>query len=221
MKKTNTLLLTVHWLFLASVSGCDSGNTSDHGEYDSATSISKESDTGSQTTDSLNPEGEDSATNAIEMGIWSDESSGLVWQNPPIDNTGQTLSLAWEEAMAYCDSLVLDNADDWRLPTVNEYQTFIRGCPDAEPGNDDCLISDPDCLAMECLAFCGNCAELEGPDPVGCYWPTGILGDCGAYWTSSAEVPVNWAYTFQAHKGRLFADPAAVRNNVRCVRGSL
>jgi len=41
----------------------------------------------------------------------------LQWQD---DESVTSNSLAWQEAIDYCDSLTLDGHSDWRLPTINE-----------------------------------------------------------------------------------------------------
>ncbi len=43
-----------------------------------------------------------------------DESTGLTWQQETV------VEKEWEDAIAYCDSLVLANKNDWRLPNIKE-----------------------------------------------------------------------------------------------------
>ncbi len=49
-----------------------------------------------------------------------DNSTGLVWENG-ITN----LPLSWSDAKKRCETLVLDNKNDWRLPNVNEIRTNL------------------------------------------------------------------------------------------------
>ena len=51
-----------------------------------------------------------------------DEKSGLVWQDNA--DVGE-ISKSYDEAKAYCDGLVLDGFDDWRLPTIYELFTIV------------------------------------------------------------------------------------------------
>ena len=42
------------------------------------------------------------------------EASGLMWQ------TNEAGEMTWQEALMYCENLVLGGYTDWRLPTINE-----------------------------------------------------------------------------------------------------
>jgi hypothetical protein len=110
---------------------------------------------------------------------WTDPSSGLMWQNPPAED-----GLEWAEAKEYCKFLVLSNKVDWRLPTVGELRTLIRGCPATEAGGS-CNIEEGDCLAKSCQDdSCYGCSHGDGPGDEGCYWPAEIQGPCALYWSS-------------------------------------
>jgi len=51
-----------------------------------------------------------------------DEKSGLVWQ----DNRAVVKNeLGYDAAVKYCQDLVLDGFDDWRLPTIKEAYTIV------------------------------------------------------------------------------------------------
>ena len=55
-------------------------------------------------------------------GTISDTKTGLMWQQ------AETKLMNWQEALAYCENLVLpaaDGYDDWRLPDRNELQTLV------------------------------------------------------------------------------------------------
>jgi len=51
-----------------------------------------------------------------------DELTHLQWQN---NNDVSTKTKSWSEAKIYCDALVLDGYDDWRLPTLMELTTLV------------------------------------------------------------------------------------------------
>ena len=50
----------------------------------------------------------------------SDEKTGLVWQK-----TSSTLGKSWEDAIQYCENLILANKLNWRLPNQKELQSII------------------------------------------------------------------------------------------------
>ncbi len=52
-------------------------------------------------------------------GTVTDSATGLMWQQA---TQGE---MSWESALAYCESLVLANHGDWRLPNRNELQSLV------------------------------------------------------------------------------------------------
>jgi hypothetical protein len=153
---------------------------------------------------------------------WTDPGSGLSWQVTP---TGFVMD--WGSAKGHCASLELDG-DGWRLPTVSELRTLIRGCPATEDGGS-CVVTD-DCLSPDCrnLPACDGCSGADGPTD-GCYWPKDMQGACGTYWSSSStEYDVlAWCVSFESGRVAFFlrdlspADPEGDGYPdlaVRCVR---
>lgn len=60
-------------------------------------------------------------------GTVTDENTGLMWQQTPTSNT-----FKWQQAVDYCDVLVLNDYDDWRMPTLKELfsiSNFNSGWP--------------------------------------------------------------------------------------------
>jgi len=60
-------------------------------------------------------------------GTVTDNATGLMWQQSP-ENSGYT----WQEAVDYCEDLVLAEYDDWRIPTTKELfsiSDFSQGWP--------------------------------------------------------------------------------------------
>lgn len=51
-----------------------------------------------------------------------DSKTGLQWQDNSDNNSTKK---TWKEAIDYCETLSLDNHDDWRLPNINELKTLI------------------------------------------------------------------------------------------------
>jgi hypothetical protein len=52
-------------------------------------------------------------------GTVTDHRSGLIWQKAAV------APYIWTEALTVCNSLVLGNADDWRLPNIKEIQSLL------------------------------------------------------------------------------------------------
>jgi len=147
-------------------------------------------------------------------GTWADPTSALTWQvTPPTD------SYDWQGAKTYCDSLSLGGYSDWRLPTIGELRSLIRGCPATEPGGA-CNVEEGGCLESSCRGVpCGGCSERDGPGGAGMYWPDEIEGGCCRYWSSSPEEDYDgilWGVNFVG--GYLESDTGDAANLVRCVR---
>jgi formylglycine-generating enzyme required for sulfatase activity len=129
--------------------------------------------------------------------------------------------MTWEDAKAYCDNLKLAGYDDWRLPTISELRTLIRGC-DATVTGGSCGVTD------ECLSYddcwndpCAGCDSLAGPGPGGAYWPDGITGEITWYWASSRLADIDygaWGVDFGGGVGGGYHVDYSDRNFARCVR---
>ena len=147
---------------------------------------------------------------------YTDPSSGLTWQNPPSDN-----DMNWQDALNYCDNLVFDGQSDWRLPSISELRTLIKGCPDTETGGS-CGVKDG-CLSSECSSIiCTGCDFLLGPAG-GCYWPEEMNDGPPCYWFFSFSVYEDdsnlvWGVTFTS--AGFTALPVGGHASVRCVRYS-
>ena len=59
-------------------------------------------------------------------GTVTDTSTGLIWQQDTArDEQGNYDVMDWEEALAYCEALVLGGHTDWRLPTIKELGSLV------------------------------------------------------------------------------------------------
>ncbi len=112
---------------------------------------------------------------------WASNSS-LCWQNPP-----STSLMVYTLAVGTWGGYT-----DWELPNIGELVTLVRGCQNGVEGNvnvlSQCSMSPAGCLTTDtCTASvsCFGCDEDAGPT-AGCYWPTGVTGDCYHYWSTSA-----------------------------------
>ena len=144
-------------------------------------------------------------------GTWTDTSSGLTWQNPPAEST-----MTWQNAMDYCESLTLDGGG-WRLPTISELRSLIRGCPATQTGGS-CGVDD-ECLSSSCWSSpCSGSTVGEGPDE-GCYWPVEAEGPCSWYWSSSSREDFDdYAWYVGFSPGSVVYDYKVSGYYVRCVR---
>ncbi len=136
-----------------------------------------------------------------------------IWQNPPSYEEMQ-----WQEAVYYCEDLELDGYSDWRLPTISELRSLIRGCADTESVGS-CEVSDS-CLSSYCMDFdCLGCGTLDGPGADGCYWNASMEGVCDSYWSSSLTLGQSgYAWEVLFHMAKLLYWPQTSRVYVRCVR---
>ena len=146
--------------------------------------------------------------------VWTDSTSGLTWQVTPSSNY-----MTWDEAKLYCENLSLVGGG-WRLPTISELRSLIRGC-DATMTGGACGVTD-DCLSYyNCWNDpCYGCDYLGGPGSGGAYWPDVMSGPNEWYWSSSPVVDLGsleWAVSFYVG----YIDRCSVdyySTVVRCVR---
>ena len=146
-------------------------------------------------------------------GTWTDPGSGLTWQNPPAES-----SMEWQDAMDYCEVLTLDGHVDWRLPTISELRSLLRGCPETETGGS-CGVDDG-CLSNSCWSDpCASCSSYGGPDD-GCYRPVEAEGPCSWLWSSSSREDLDgWAWYVYFDNGSVHYDyKDDYYFYVRCVR---
>ena len=151
--------------------------------------------------------------------MWTDPSSGLMWQN-----NSPTDFFSWERAIRHCEKLIWAGYIDWRLPTISELRSLIRGCPPTESdgvcGITDQCLSLYDCYDLTCV----GCDSAMGHGSDGCYWPSDMNGDCywlPIFWSSSRvdtsdEDYAAWHVGF--YDGSVTQAYTGSSLNVRCVR---
>ncbi len=149
---------------------------------------------------------------------WVDHNTGLMWEATPMSK-----HIKWDEADAYCKALELDGYTGWRIPTIDELRTLIRGCQHTVVGGD-CKVS------VSCASdTCGDtdacreaCLEGEGPGDNDCYWPVvWIKGTCnnGGFWSSTldtSQAATVWEVRFNT--GAIRSESKNWKDYVRCVR---
>ena len=154
---------------------------------------------------------------------WCDDTSGLCWQNPPYQ---KNRGLCWKVTSDYCEQLIFDGYDDWRMPDIDELRTLVVGCPQLETGGD-CPIKDGsgwDDMDTDKCTTCGDgAADME------CYWDSELKGTCNRsteqdpaveYWSSSLNTddPANWAAFIHFGSGTMGFNHTISFGDVRCVR---
>ena len=152
--------------------------------------------------------------NEILEETWKDSTSGLMWLDG--SDIGVTKYI-WDEAISLCQDLTWASYDDWHLPTISELRSLISGCDDTETGGS-CGVTDS-CLESSCQDenYCDGCPPWG--DEWSCTYPSGLNGDCGSFWSSSAVADDNdlaWGVYFG--DGSVYNDSDDYGYGVRCVR---
>ena len=188
-------LLLVIGLGLGTVVSCADDGDGDTGDDDAADD---------DTDDDAGDDGADDDTAAF---------ADLVWQDPPAEE-----KMTWNEAIEYCKYVSIDGHDEWRLPSISELRSLIRGCEATELGGS-CGVTD-DCAESSCWSYaCHGCSSFGGPGGGGAYWPEGMSGEPDWYWSYSQIVDDDiraWGGYFDVGGVGTFSFGAY--NNVRCVR---
>jgi hypothetical protein len=150
-----------------------------------------------------------------------DVGPGLCWQNVP-----RALNSTWESQNEYCNTLDLAGSTSWRLPTIDELRSLVRGCPASEPGGA-CAITETCTHTTTCVSGCGGCSSLGGPGAGGAYWPEGLHGalrdPSGGdtyYWSSSHDAMHYWCleFTRATFETVMNFSPYSEAAAARCVR---
>lgn len=201
---------------------CDSDDDSDDEQADDGEGETDD-DGSDQVVELRNDDiGEDECQYGPNDGeAWVDLSSGLMWQ------TGYSCdNRRGEEVTDYCNALAVGGFSDWRVPTISELRTLIRGCFLTVP-NGDCSITDECYDHTLCTNdACSGCQHGEGPTD-GCFGPSEVDNPCGWFWSSTpmSDDPSasDWIISFVS--GRIMSseigddgegeDPGFL---VRCVR---
>ena len=144
--------------------------------------------------------------------IWKDPRTGLMWQVNP---TGDRMS--WRDARVHCRNLSLDGYSDWRLPTISEARSMIRGCP-ATQSDGECDVEDS-CLKSSCWNKpCEGCPYRRGRGSEGAYWPPKLSGKSDWYWSSSRVLDSNEKVWFlEASFGGVYPAHVNLLYRTRCV----
>jgi hypothetical protein len=103
-------------------------------------------------------------------GFWADPDTLLIWEEPAMLNSMSGFGTSIANATAYCENLFLAGANDWRVPTIDELRTIVRGvsttmtdgrCPTTEScSNQDECNKDGD----NSLGFGNSCLGCQALD---------------------------------------------------------
>jgi TolB-like protein len=150
--------------------------------------------------------------------VWVDSSSGLTWQVSPTGGKKKwKAEKKWKAAKAHCSRLNLGGYSDWRLPTITELRSLIRGCPATQKGGS-CGVTDS-CLKRNCWKDpCKGCSGKGGPGQGGAYWPPELSGAVSWYWSSSAVADDNRAWYVHFRNGDFNHVSHDYTFGARCVR---
>lgn len=144
----------------------------------------------------------------VDQRVWYDYGTNLTWQ---VASPKEAFSYYLSES--YCENLVLNGYDNWRMPTFGEMKSIVTGCLIG------CSMGD-DCLGAECSGnACKACQPGEGPGLNGNYWPLGFEGKNGVYWTTTDLAGRDRIkYGFHSYTGGIFTYHMGMDAYVRCVR---
>ena len=148
---------------------------------------------------------------------WIDVNTNLMWQNCP--DGGDCYN--WYEAQNRCAEEAWAGHSDWRLPSISELRSLIRGCEATETGGY-CGVTDLCLDSFDCWnSACGGCSPGGGPGPDGRFWPAELEGGGVFYWSSSERAETDdqaWGIFFDFASVNKY--PVYVDNitHVRCVR---
>lgn len=134
---------------------------------------------------------------------WADPETGLIWQSAVTMEKAvegmrsKSGGLFYRDAVKYCANNVPGlPGNGWRLPTIDELRTLVRGCPATEAGGT-CGVTGG-CLTKSCdddsgKDVCNGCKLREGPTG-GYYFGKAFLGitqlKYATFWSSS--LPSDW-----------------------------
>jgi len=98
---------------------------------------------------------------------------------------------SWSNAISYCENLVLDAEDDWRLPNIKELLFIMGGYPQRESSMPNKLNG----------AFTNKTANVN-------------------YWSSTTDKSsTDDAYLVNANNGTILTNSKANTNAIICIRG--
>jgi len=156
----------------------------------------------------------------VHSDIFLDPLTGLMWQIEPSNDIRM-----WQESVDYCDQLDLAGHTDWRMPSISELRSIVRGCYRTVP-DGTCGVTD-ECHDLACYQAdsCDSCGPEWGPDEDGCYWWPELASaqnpswKCFDFWSSSEFDSGQRAWFINFNTGAIEHELKRDQQLVRCVRG--
>ncbi len=153
--------------------------------------------------------------------VWVDTKSNLMWQNGKLAK-----EKTWEDAKKYCNTLVLDGFSDWRLPTIEELRSLIRGCDQNFYPDGTCEISTTCNSYNNCKSKCGFCENFKGGGENGTYLPPEIkIFGRYSFWSSTENSDNGGTFAFIVNFNQgsvgIRAKYSSTSSFSRCVRDNL
>ena len=146
---------------------------------------------------------------------WPDPTTGLTWQNPVSQMTHNVYS-----GTIYCNGVVIGGYTDWRLPTIEDFRSLVRGCEATALGGACPVMNDSATTAR--TSSCDGCGS-DGPGANGEYWDRALdpfrVG-YATFWSSSIPTDddtLAWQIDF-VNGARISADANVYASAVMCVR---
>ena len=133
----------------------------------------------------------------------TDENTDLMWEKVTVDGKEP---INWNDAVTYCEDLVLGSYDDWRLPTRAELQSIVNYGYDEDFENPPPPASPPTAFDIFFSDLTGTFDDLETSN----------------YWTSTTNAEfVSCAWYISFYNGNInYMGKANAEYLVRCVRTS-
>jgi len=132
------------------------------------------------------------AVSSGENQTWRDTKSGLMWETRPSFN-----EMDGKSAYTHCKDLFLGGFSDWRLPSISELRSLIRGCPATQKGGS-CKVKEGCMPPIDCASkSCDGCLPKRGPGRNGTYLPKQIFAPFNDCWSASSGPPMtHWVVNF-------------------------
>lgn len=194
-------------LLVATIAAPSCGDDDDDGDQEKAAGDDDDS-----AADDDSADGGPSGDFTCDGVVCTDSLSGLIWQHDA------DCCYDWQDAKTYCENLDLGGYSDWRLPSLDELRTLVRGC-DATVTGGDCTVTGA-CLDFACRNTpCNGCDYYSGPGTEGRYWPEKLADDCLWYWSSSPVTDrVNYAWYVEYNGASIQNRDVWTIADVRCVQ---